>query len=200
MNQIIIRPSKYPTVMTTGRSKSEEFGQTAMKYAYEAAMNAFGVYSEEVTAASLDWGNLYEYNAIEAYQDKKLVEVVLDAEHLEVVHPEFAWAKGHVDGKVGNDGIIEVKCPYNPSNHVDNVLFASQYEKQYKAQIQGYLWITGRKWSDFISYDPRFPENLQLSVHRFERDDEFIDDVLVPRLIKFHEIVQDIVQKLSKIQ
>jgi hypothetical protein len=42
------------------------------------------------------------------------------------------------------------------------------------AQVQGQLWITGRAWCDFVSFDPRMPKELQLFVQRVERDDVFI--------------------------
>lgn len=198
IENIVIRPSKYPDIMKTGRSKAEEFGQTAMKYAYEAAMNAFGVYEEEISAAALEWGNHYELNAVLAYEEKNVVHVERQSDKIEVIHPVFKWAKGHVDGLVGKPGMIEVKCPYQPKNHVENILFAKQYEKDYKAQIQGYLWITGRSWSDFVSYDPRFPEGLNLAVHRFERDEQFIEETLQPRLVKFYGIVKGIVEELKR--
>jgi len=76
------------------------------------------------------------------------------------------------DGLVGDDGIIEVKCP-NTATHLET-LMKQQVPKQYMDQVMGQLWITGRKWCDFISYDPRLPENAQIFIQRVERDEEYI--------------------------
>ena len=44
----------------------------------------------------------------------------------------------------------------------------------YYNQIQCQLWVTGRVWCDFVSYDPRLPKRNQLLVIRVERDDALI--------------------------
>ena len=81
---------------------------------------------------------------------------------------------------MGEDGIIEIKCPFNSSNHVRYLLLESQYElnglkPEYYAQIQGNLLVTGRKWCDFISYDPRCVRaEFALKILRVNRDEEFI--------------------------
>lgn len=76
------------------------------------------------------------------------------------------------DGFVGDDGLIEIKCP-NTATHLDTLVI-KQVPRQYEAQVQGQLWITGRKWCDFVSYDPRLPENAQMIIIHVERDDTYI--------------------------
>lgn len=56
------------------------------------------------------------------------------------------------DGLVGSDGLIEIKCPF-PSTHLIYIL-KNKFPPQYKAQVQGQLWVTDRKWCDFISFNP----------------------------------------------
>lgn len=65
-----------------------------------------------------------------------------------------------VDGFVGDDGIVEIKCP-RTATHVQYLL-AGVVPKEYKAQITHNLWVTGRSFCDFISYDPTLPGPLQL--------------------------------------
>lgn len=79
------------------------------------------------------------------------------------------------DGYVGEVGLIEIKVP-NTATHIET-LKSREVPKQYYAQIQGQLWITGRDWCDFISYDPRLPENAQLFIKRVNRDTAFINDL-----------------------
>lgn len=79
------------------------------------------------------------------------------------------------DGYVGEVGLIEIKIP-NSSTHLET-LKSQKVPTQYIPQIQGQLWITGRDWCDFVSYDPRMPENAQLFIKRVYRDDDYISDL-----------------------
>jgi hypothetical protein len=85
------------------------------------------------------------------------------------------WIGGTPDGYVGEDGIIEVKCPFNGGNHLRSLLTKEVYNPDYIFQIQGYLWLTKRKWCDFISYDPDMPEGLDIAIIRVERDEQVIE-------------------------
>lgn len=85
-------------------------------------------------------------------------------------HPTIAMVGGSVDGLVDDDGIIEIKAP-TTQTHIKTLL---SEECEHLPQIQGYLWLTGRKWADFISYDDRLPAPLDLYVQRIERDDAYI--------------------------
>lgn len=100
------------------------------------------------------------------------------------------------DGLIGDDGGIEIKCP-QPAAHLDYLLDANAPAK-YIAQIQGCLWITGRKWWDFVSFNPDFPENLQLKVVRVMRDEEFIRNI-ENEIIKSEEDVTKKIEAVNKI-
>ncbi len=78
------------------------------------------------------------------------------------------------DGLIGDDGVLEIKCP-NTATHL-LTLHKQQIPKQYHWQVQGQMWVTGRKWCDFVSFDPRMPKNAQLFITRIERN---IDDIEV---------------------
>ena len=79
------------------------------------------------------------------------------------------------DGYVGETGLIEIKCP-NTATHLDT-LRTKEVPHQYYIQIQGQLLCTGREWCDFISFDPRLPENAQLFIKRVERDELVIKEL-----------------------
>jgi exodeoxyribonuclease (lambda-induced) len=70
------------------------------------------------------------------------------------------------DRLVGDDGGLEIKCP-SPKVHVQYML---EPARKYYCQVQGSLWITGRKWWDFLSFHPDMPPVIR----RFERDEEAI--------------------------
>lgn len=92
------------------------------------------------------------------------------------------------DGLIGKDGILEIKCP-NSATHMET-LHSGDIPRQYVAQVQGQMWITGRKWCDFVSFDPRMPENAQMIIIRVSRDDDFIEN-LEDEILDFLEEVEE---------
>jgi len=58
------------------------------------------------------------------------------------------------DGLIGDDGLIEIKCKNN-KNHLLMIL-GKEIDSKYHWQIQGQIFVTGRKWCDFVSYNPNF--------------------------------------------
>jgi putative phage-type endonuclease len=86
------------------------------------------------------------------------------------------------DGLVEEEGTIEIKSP-NPATHIETLRLGS-IPSRYVPQVQGQLWITGRQWCDFISFDPRLPTNAQLFIQHIERDDSYIA-YLEQEIIKF---------------
>jgi predicted phage-related endonuclease len=75
-----------------------------------------------------------------------------------------------LDGDVDDfAGIVEIKAPKS-ATHL-GYLRAQCLPPHYLPQVLHNLWISGAQWCDFISYDDRFPEPLQLFVHRVPRDE-----------------------------
>lgn len=77
------------------------------------------------------------------------------------------------DGLIADDGGLESKC-LNTANHI-LVLKSGEVPSEHIPQIQGGMWVTGRKWWDFVSFDPDMPEHAQLFVKRVERDEDYIN-------------------------
>lgn len=80
------------------------------------------------------------------------------------------------DGLIGGDGMVEIKCPANMAKHLD-ALRNGAHAKEYRWQLQHQLLVTGRAWVDAVSYDPRYPEHLQLAIVRVERDEAAINEL-----------------------
>lgn len=76
------------------------------------------------------------------------------------------------DGLVGNDGLVEFKCPIT-ATHLDTIL-TETVPGRYATQMQWQMACTGRQWCDFVSYDPRLPEELRLFVKRVPRDESVV--------------------------
>ncbi len=81
---------------------------------------------------------------------------------------------GSPDGLIDEDGLIEIKCPL-PSTHIEYII-SNKVPSKYIPQIQGLLWITGRAWCDFVSYDNRIVSK-PMHIIRVERDSEYINDM-----------------------
>jgi hypothetical protein len=180
-----LSPSGFDAMMTNGRGKSE-MGKTALAYAETIAMRNFGVEMPDFVSFEMQWGIEHEPNARFEYSRRNFCEVVKPDW---IQHPTVDYVGGTPDGLVGTDGLVEIKCP-NSANHLRNILRGEQVS-DYEYQIQGYLWITGRKWCDFISYDPRFPDPKDLHVVRVERDEVKIQ-ALAMRCAEVWEIVKQI--------
>ena len=80
------------------------------------------------------------------------------------------------DGVVGADGLVELKCPANMAKHLA-ALRSNEHAREYRWQLQHQLMVTGRKWVDAVSFDPRYPEHLQLAIVRVERDKSAITEL-----------------------
>jgi hypothetical protein len=111
-------------------------------------------------------------------------------------HPTLE-AGASPDGLVGEDGIIEIKCPMG-GTHTES-LMSQDVPSKYIPQIQFQLRCSGRKWCDFVSYHPMFPKHLQLFVKRVEADEVYqaeLDKEIELFLIE----VQTIIDKLGEIK
>ena len=74
-----------------------------------------------------------------------------------------------LDAHVGDfDGIIEAKCPL-PATHL-SYLRSGVVPLNYLQQITHNMWIANADWADFVSFNPDFPEQLQLKVVRIARN------------------------------
>ena len=119
------------------------------------------------TTAAMQWGTDNEPAARIEYEFRR--ELVVEEVGF-IRHPSI-MAGASPDGLVGDDGLIEIKCP-SSCRQVET--WIGGMPDDHKPQVQGQLWITGRAWCDFVSYDPRMPTEFQFYVERIERDDIFI--------------------------
>ena len=132
-----------------------------------------GKVGESFTNAAMEWGTEQEPFARMAYEAHTGTFV---KEEGFVDHPTIEGFGCSPDGIVG-EGLIEIKAP-NTANHIETVL-ENKAPSKYIPQMQCQMACTGAKWCDFVSFDPRVPEDLQLFVVRVERDQEYIDSMEV---------------------
>lgn len=128
--------------------------------------------SETAHTPATDWGTRYEGVAIAMYTARtgRMVE-----KGRFICHPVIPGTGAAPDGFVEDDGLIEAKCPSSITHLrwiVDGVV-----PSDYKDQLQWEMACTGRKWVDFVSYDPRMPAGVQLFIAREHRDEDYIKDI-----------------------
>lgn len=112
-----------------------------------------------------------------------------------IKHPTIAMSGVSVDGLVGKNGIIEIKCPLETTH--TNTLIAKQAPKKYIPQMQWGMSVTQRDFCDFVSYNPSFPEDLMLYIVRVERDDDYIK-MLEEEVIKFNDEVEQLIKTIKE--
>lgn len=146
---------------------------------------------ESYSNAAMQWGTDQEPNARAAYEFR--TDATVEAAGF-VIHPTMTDSGASPDGYVAADGLIEIKCP-NTATHIDTLLGRSVPSK-YITQIQWQLGCTGRKWCDFVSFDPRMPESMSLFIARVQRDDKLIADLEA----QVREFLSELDKKVSELR
>lgn len=144
------------------------------------------------SSAAMQWGTETEPMARGAYE---WVTGFTVEEIGFVKHPAIEAAGMSPDGLVGDAGLVEIKCP-NTSTHIDTLLGANAPAK-YIDQMQWQMACSGRQWCDFVSFDPRMPQNMSLFQIRVQRDNDRIEH-LETEVISFIEEMDNKINKLNE--
>jgi len=152
-----------------------------------------GSVGESFQNAAMVWGTNTEPLARAAYISAKGTGV---EEIGFVPHPTIENAGASPDGLVGEDGLVEIKCPLT-NTHM-NMILEQEIPTKYHVQMQWQMACTGRQWCDFISFDPRMPEHMQLYIDRVERDQKMIDN-LEAEVAKFLSEIENKIERLNKL-
>lgn len=170
------------------------YGASRANYAGQLiAERLTGVVVEGFTNDAMRWGTENEPEARTAYQ----FATDCDVEQVGFVpHPTITESGASPDGLIGDIGMLEIKCP-NTSTHIET-LRGRKVPEKYVTQIQWQLACTGRKWCDFVSYDPRMPEEMRLFISRVHRDDKRIEELegeVIGFLAEIDEAIKDLTRK-----
>jgi hypothetical protein len=163
--------------LRSGRPTASEFGRIvtpvrgdyakgAIEYACEIVAQRLGLHQEPPPSFWMEWGKDHEDDAVMAYE----TITGNTTEKIGFVMPTFTDAWGGSPDRIANgDRILEVKCP-KPSTLI-RYKFEKTLPVEYRAQVQGLLWITGFDYADFFAWHPEL-EPFLVSV---ERDEDYID-------------------------
>lgn len=185
-----ITASEVVNILTKGRGKDEVFGKTALTYLNDKVAERlmedemFVYYMNDVkkSTPAMRWGTEYEDTAREQYE-LATGRKVMDCPFTPMNGYE-EYVGGSPDGRCSTlDRIIEIKCPYNPSVHIEHCKWNTPEDlktgnPQYYAQVQHNMIITDTKVCDFISYSPLFRHGLDLHVLEIPYDKEYCDNLL----------------------
>lgn len=189
----MVTASRLNDVMATLKSG----GEAATRKNYRAQIIAerlTGTKSESFTNAAMQWGVDNETIARANYEVLHGVDV--DQVGF-ILHPDIAMTGASPDGLIGTDGLIEIKCP-NTATHIDYLL-GGVAPVEYRNQMLWQMECTGRKWCEFVSFDPRMPDDMQLFVVRYHRDDDKLKD-LRAGVLKFLDEVNEMLDKLQQVR
>jgi len=144
-----ITASQFATLM--GKPSNKGYNDMILRVAGEVIT---GDVEEQFQSDAMKRGTELEPEARQYYEQLFDIEV----EQVGFCIPEFdndleEWTGISPDGLVGNDGLLEIKCPLR-NTHL-NYLLSDRLPLEYKWQVQGQLFITKRKWCDFMSYYPK---------------------------------------------
>tara|TARA_R100001377_G_scaffold80241_1_gene58996 strand:- start:3027 stop:3650 length:624 start_codon:yes stop_codon:yes gene_type:complete len=163
-------------------------GWGASRGNYEAQLIAeilTGQVADSFTNAAMEWGTATEPQARKAYEFLKDVEV----EEIGFVdHLIINGTGASPDGLVGDAGMLEIKAP-NTKTHIETLL-SQKVPKIYDHQMQWQMACAGkdRLWTDFVSFDPRLPQHLNMFLQRVERNSE--------RIAELEGIVSDFIAEM----
>jgi putative phage-type endonuclease len=152
-----------------------------------------GVQESSFTSPAMQWGKETEAKARATYafmHDAEVMKVGL------VVHPKIDMAAASPDSLVGQDGMLEVKCPQS-ATHIATLLGA-EIDPDYYKQMQWGLACTERQWCDFVSFDPRMPGHMALYTQRIVRDQALIDELTAAVIAFLGEVDKTIAALAAK--
>ena len=180
------------------RLRNGDLSKAAMLYAMDTARERLGGKPQEVYQnAAMRFGT--EQEPIARAQYETLTgSLVYGAGFICTGDRKFGCS---VDGLVGDDGIVEIKTMVS-----SDTFFTAAVEgdtSAYIDQINGGLWLTGRKWCDLIMWAPDMPAGLQMTIIRINRDDDAIE-ALEADLIAFEKLVSlyeaKLVRRLAEVE
>ena len=121
---------------------------------------------------AMQWGIDQEGPAKEAYQLLKGT-AVKDCGFIK--HKGIPWFGGSPDGLVGDEGIIEIKCP-ETAKHLNTIL-TQEVDESYVYQMNTNMIVSGAEWCDYVSFDPRIEGEMSIFVKRFYLDEEIAIEI-----------------------
>jgi putative phage-type endonuclease len=165
-------------------------GATRKAYLYQlAAESITGLREDSYSNKYMEHGTETEPQARAMYE----LSTAQSVTQVAFIKHDFINIGCSPDGLIGDDGIIEIKCP-KTTTQIETYL-SGKMPTCHIPQVQGQLWITERLWCDFISFDPRINGESSFMCVRVMRDDDYIKN-LQSELVTFNNELNLLIEKL----
>ncbi|HZW05366.1 MAG TPA: YqaJ viral recombinase family protein [Candidatus Nitrosotalea sp.] len=185
----LITASRVSDLVATNKNGSESAARK--NYRAELIVEILtGQTPDKFVTREMQWGIDQEPFARAAYELER--DVMVETCGF-VLHPSVARFGCSPDGLVGEDGMVQIKCPATATHLA--WLQAGAVPLEHAAQMVAELACTGRKWNDFVSFDPRLPAGLQLFICRMERDEQLIA-LCEMKVAEFNLEIRDVISDL----
>jgi len=183
-----ITASRFKSVLAKTKS-----GASASRETYKwqiVAERLTGKVAESYTNSAMRWGTEQEAYALAAYE-WQTDKTVATAGFI----PMGDYAGCSPDGLFGETQGLEIKCPFNSAVHLQTI-DSNKMPAEHKPQVQGCMIVTERTSWDFVSFDPRMPQNLKLFVTTVELDLDYVDQLKVS-IEQFNDECAELIAKLN---
>lgn len=189
-------------LFTKSKAGGGGFGKAGITYITQKAIESiYPIEVEGFSSKATQWGTDHEDSARNVYEVMSGNEVTNGGFY---VFDENTGSSP--DGLIGNDGIVEIKCPYTRINHINNVINLKddidlyKLSKAYYYQVHHQMFCSGRSYVDFMSFDPRLLDHKNfLHVIRIERNDELMEQ-MAETIYQAGKIKDEIIDKFNSIK
>ena len=178
------------------KSEAGQLSATTKEYLTSKLAERLTGVQREFTSNATNHGLELENEAIRFYEGKT-GNKVNPSGYIERISGLYG---GTPDGLIEGGGIIQVKCPYQYSNHINNGIIDSQeyFKKNYKQyywQCQSDMIVTESEFCDYVSYCPQIADNLKMFIFRIEANVEDME-LLLSKISMAGEYINNLYNKL----
>lgn len=169
---------------TKAAKEAGELSETAKSYILEKVVQEMNGYIPDFDTAATRWGNETEPDA-KMWYHTKTGHRIADVQFCQVNDfyggsPDSAVIDLSLCDKDDQDvinGALEIKCPYNSTNHlkhclIDSPVYFRDKHPEYYWQCLSHMITLNVGFCDFVSFDPRIDHEIGLFIYRLYRDEE----------------------------
>lgn len=180
--------------LQSGKNKGD-FKEAAKNYAFSLAIERMT--GQPMEGSDFETWQMRRGHELEpAARDLHIRKTGLFVERAGIVKTEDGLFGASADGLIDDDGGSEYKCLVS-AERLRAVLLDNALD-DFTDQVQGCLWLTGRKWWHLCFYCPSLePLGLDFVMHQVQRDDNYIE-ALEADLLEFNRLVESYQQQLKK--
>lgn len=187
--------SRFATIMANGKDGGESKTRQRLLYVLASEIIS-GIPCPGFESRAMRRGKEMEPGAIEHYQFVRATSV----ERVGFVRRTVRLPLGDMvvgcspDGLVGADGVVQVKT-MDPELLLE-LLDSGRFPTEHRAQCQGELWVTGRRWCDLLIFHESMP--AQSPIFRIERDDAYIQKINEAVQVFAHDLAELVKRIMSR--